>query len=421
MSGGLRTTVRLALALALLATGPVSPAQALRKVEIPPQPSCVQLEQASLRFPGSREAQDRFYDKLDSLLAGGGRSVNIWHVGGSHVQAGFFPLAVISDIDSLTTGLHNGRGFFFPYTIADTNYDKNIRMSSTGEWKAAISSRPGSDLFPKYGITGMACSTTDTLATVSFGLNSGRHPKWRFNRLRIMGEASSDDVFPYVRLESGDTLHFSYDDFTSSYICNFREDLDSATVCFNIPEGGKFTLTGIEPVDGFPGVNYYSSGANGARLGTWLDVCTDLGRDLRIVHPDLAIFAVGINDSACSSSEFKPEKFKNNYRALIRLIRNVSPDCAFIFITNNDSYRYVRRGMTYNTNAVAVQKAMYQLAEEYGAGVWDLYEIMGGKGSIIGWRDSGLAMKDRLHFTKEGYTLLGDLFYNALVEDHDKR
>ena len=117
--------------------------------------------------------------------------------------------------------------------------------------------------------------------------------------------------------------------------------------------------------------------------------------------------------------DFKPEVFKENYRRLIRLIREQSPDCAFVFITNNDSYRYISRGMTYNHNGPTVQKAMFELANEYGAAVWDVYDIMGGKDSVIKWRNAGLVKSDRLHFTQEGYVLLGDMLYNALVDDYN--
>ena len=136
------------------------------------------------------------------------------------------------------------------------------------------------------------------------------------------------------------------------------------------------------------------------------------------MRPDLAIFGVGINDSATTAKDFKPAKFKNNYRRMIEMVRRVSPDCAFIFITNNDSYRYVRRGMTWNANGEAVRRAMMELAEEYGAAVWDLYGVMGGAHTVNAWRSAGLAKQDRLHFTEEGYTLLADLFTQALVADY---
>ena len=56
-------------------------------------PACVHADKSVLAFPGSRAAQDAFYDKLDSLVATGRGNVNVWHVGGSHVQAAFFTTA----------------------------------------------------------------------------------------------------------------------------------------------------------------------------------------------------------------------------------------------------------------------------------------------------------------------------------------
>ena len=120
------------------------------------------------------------------------------------------------------------------------------------------------------------------------------------------------------------------------------------------------------------------------------------------------------------AKNFNPECFKENYRRMMRLVLETNPECAFIFVTNNDSYRYVRRGMSYNQNTERVRQAMMELAEEFGAGVWDVYAIMGGAHSVEKWRDAGLARPDRLHFTQTGYELLGDLFTEALMADKEQ-
>lgn len=393
-------------------------AQELPRAEIAQQPPCVHMDRASLHFPGSRDAQDHFYDLLDSLMAGSGRSVNIWHVGGSHVQAGHFSYRLQERLTAMADSLKGERGFIFPYRIAKTNSDKSFRTSFTGEWLSAMAASTHKDLNPRFGIMGIAAQTSDSLATVGIGLNISADTLWRFNRFRILGYASSPDVRPYL-VSGADTLDFVIDQETQSYLFDLPAETDTVTIGFHIPEGQSFTLTGTEPISGRRGINYYCSGVNGARLTTWLDQCPDLPRDLKLVNPDLAIFAVGINDSACKAVDFKPERFKENYRRLIRLIREQSPDCAFIFITNNDSYRYISRGMTYNHNGPTVQKAMFELAKEYGAAVWDVFDIMGGKDSVIKWRDAGLVKSDRLHFTQEGYVLLGDMLYNAIVEDYN--
>lgn len=396
----------------------VLPAQELPRAEIAQQPPCVHVDRAGLHFPGSRDAQDHFYGLLDSLMAGSGRSVNIWHVGGSHVQAGHFSYRLQERLTTMADSLKGERGFIFPYRIAKTNSDKSFRTSFTGEWLSAMAASTHKDLNPRFGIMGIAAQTSDSLATVGIGLNISADTLWRFNRFRILGYASSPDVRPYL-VSGTDTLDFVIDQETQSYLFDLPAETDTVTIGFHIPEGQSFTLTGTEPISGRRGINYYCSGVNGARLTTWLEQCPDLPRDLQLVKPDLAIFVVGINDSACKAVDFKPEVFKENYRKLIRLIREQSPDCAFVFITNNDSYRYISRGMTYNHNGPTVQKAMFELAKEYGAAVWDVYDIMGGKDSVIKWRNAGLVKSDRLHFTQEGYVLLGDMLYNALVDDYN--
>ena len=396
----------------------ILPAQELPKAEIAQQPPCVHVDRAGLHFPGSRDAQDHFYGLLDSLMAGSGRSVNIWHVGGSHVQAGHFSYRLQERLTTMAYSLKGERGFIFPYRIAKTNSDKSFRTSFTGEWLSAMAASTHKDLNPRFGIMGIAAQTSDSLATVGIGLNISADTLWRFNRFRILGYASSPDVRPYL-VSGTDTLDFVIDQETQSYLFDLPAETDTVMIGFHIPQGQSFTLTGTEPISGRKGINYYCSGVNGARLTTWLEQCPDLPRDLQLVKPDLAIFAVGINDSACKAVDFKPEVFKENYRRLIRLIREQSPDCAFVFITNNDSYRYISRGMTYNHNGPTVQKAMFELAKEYGAAVWDVYDIMGGKDSVIKWRNAGLVKSDRLHFTQEGYVLLGDMLYNALVDDYN--
>ena len=381
-------------------------------------PDCVHAEASVLLFPGSRAAQDLFYDKLDTLVATGSGNLNVWHVGGSHVQAAFFPNRIMNLLDSLT--VRGDRGFLFPYRLAGTNYDKTYLITATGEWEAPILTQTSQLRRPRYGVTGYGARTASPDASVGFRLNADGSDRWSCESVRVLGYGSSDRAYPYI-LCLADTLRFEFEAATHSYLFDLPAPTDSVEVRFHVPAGEEFTLNGLQPLSWRPGVNYFASGVNGAALPSWLDKCEDLERDLQLVHPDLAILAVGINDSATSVKNFKPEKFKENYRRLIEMVRRISPECAFIFVTNNDSYRYVRRGMSWNGNGEAVRQAMLELAREYGAGVWDLYGVMGGAHTVEKWRDAGLAKNDRLHFTDEGYNLLGDLFVEALAADKRNR
>ena len=63
---------------------------------------------------------------------------------------------------------------------------------------------------------------------------------------------------------------------------------------------------------------------------------------------------------------------------------------------------------------------MLKMAKEFDAGVWDMYEVMGGLNSVVLWERNGLAQRDKIHFTREGYLIMGDLFFNALMKNFEK-
>ena len=99
----------------------------------------------------------------------------------------------------------------------------------------------------------------------------------------------------------------------------------------------------------------------------------------------------------------------------------MNPNAAFIFETNNDMYRKVRK-RRYVQHPVGEQarKAFFLLAEKHKAGVWDKFSLMGGLGSMAKWEKASLAKKDKIHFNMAGYHLLGDMFYKALIDAYQE-
>ena len=403
--------------LAFILIACTSNAQESKKdVVLPPQDTVINFEKSVLFFPGGREAQDKFYAKLDSLKKDSISNVNIWHVGGSHVQGGSFPNRLRDNFQKLAG--KGERGFVFPRQLAGTHEDKSIRMTAEGNWYAPMLTRASKEEKPRYGITGFAARCD---STASIGLNTNpkkRNHPWSFKQIRLLGYASSDKAYPELYVGNKKCKH-EFDSLTASYFYDLPKHTDSVRIDFVVPEGEYFVFTGLQPLTGKKGINYFASGVNGARVTAWADQCADLERDLQLVKPDLVIFGLGINDSACDSLSFSPDKFKNGYRRLIKKVHKVSPDCAMIFITNNDSYRYVKGGMEYNYNADEVRVAMIELAAEYNAGVWDLYGVMGERGSVHTWLEVGYISKDQLHFSPKGYRRIADLLFEAILADFE--
>ena len=361
-----------------------------------------------LQFPGGESGEfDLFLRKLDTLVDTGKGDLRVLHVGGSHVQAGTWTDRLRSRFLALRDGLDGGRGLVFPFSAAGTNTPISYSSSYTGSWEKSNCLKPESVL----GLTGMAITAADTSARVVVDLLPRElhlhQPRYTFNRVDVLGEGSLE---PVLLLQGKDTLR----GVTGHGLTHFDLPYYTDWVQVAFAGGpGRYTLRGMyldKPNTGFTMVE---AGVNGAATASWLR-CDEWEEDLRRVHPDLVIFSIGINDI---QGDFDAGRFKANYRQLIRKVRRVNPRCAILFTGINDSWR--KRNV--NPNTPECEKAFEDLAREYKAVYWDWFGIMGGMGSMAEWQRAGLAQSDKIHFTTEGYRLLGDMLFDALMDYYNAR
>ncbi len=398
----------LALAMALV---PVISAQTVRR-EVPDL-DFARFDRDRIVFLGDSSAFGKAFTRMDAALSGSG-DFRILHIGGSHAQAGTFTRRLRNNLLSLREGLDGGRGMVFPFTAAKTNTPSSYRSRYEGVWTPVKNTTRALSL--RLGLTGMAVTTSDSTAYVRIVLKArnatAEDPDFYFDKVDVLGYPIEGERFPVVVLDSGDILKGTRLEEASLWSFALPAPQDSVTVAV-AGSGGELALTGIYLDKPSPGISVTEIGVNGAAVPSYLR-CEDLERDLRIVNPDLVIFAIGINDA--SGKNFSKEDFIAKYKSLVARVRSVNPDCALLFVTNNDSYKRVRRRVyAVNRNGLAAEEAFLKLAEDCGGGVWDLFDIMGGLESMRKWEEAGLAKRDKIHFTEEGYSLLGDLLYNALM------
>ncbi len=375
------------------------------------------LDRNHLVFPGDSTAMERFFQKMDSVVFFGEGNVNIMHIGGSHVQAGVFTQQFRDNLLNINTDLIGGQNFVFPFTAGGTNNPSHFTVSSTGQWTYCRNAvRRETD--KRMGLAGAAITTTDPLATVSIMTRAksptNLTPRYEFNKVTLIGFSETENVVPSVSF-SDTIIQGEYNDYQGTYTFDLPDFTDSICIVFEqMP--GEFTLTGVLLENDMPGISVHTVGVNGASVPSYLR-CDDFERDLSLIKPDLIIFGIGINDAA--EKDFEKENFKRNYRQLISIIQRVNPDCALLFLTNNDSFKRIRKKRyEVNPNGKVVEQAFMELAKQYNAAVWNQFDIMGGLRSMQNWEKAGLAQKDKVHFTKAGYQLMGDLLYNALIESY---
>ena len=392
-------------------------AQTLPLVKPLPDLPFAHLDHNKIIYPGDSLAMERFFQKMDSVIFFGEGNLSIMHIGGSHVQAGMFTQQFRDNLLSISTDLIGGQYFVFPFSTGGTNNPSHYIVRSTGTWTYCRNAvRRETD--KRMGLAGAAITTNDSTATVSI-LTKERYPSdlppdYDFNKVTVIGFSETENVTPVVSYNDT-TFQGQYDERKSTYTFSLPDFTDSICIRFDsVP--GEFTLTGILLENDMPGISVHGVGVNGAKVSSYLR-CDDFERDLELIRPDLIIFGIGINDA--SEKDFEKNTFKRNYNELIKVIKHVNPDCALLFITNNDSYKRdkTKKKTHYevNPNGEIVEEAFMELGKKHDAAVWNQFDIMGGLESMQAWEEAGLAKKDKVHFTNEGYRLLGDLLYNALI------
>jgi lysophospholipase L1-like esterase len=381
-----------------------------------PEYSFIKDDYATLRVPGGDSTRlNRFFQKIDTLIRMGEGRINILHIGGSHVQADMFSHEVRRNLDVINGSFQTPRGLIFPFSVARTNNPDNYKVSYSGEWHTERNVQRNRTI--PLGMSGIAVYTNDPSAQINITLNPDQEMRWEFTQLRLLGsvEDGSDCVTP-VLYYNNDTIQGNLDLISKTYLFDLPAPDYSFSVGFIQEDVAPhtFIVHGFIPEKETPGIVYHAIGVNGASVPSYLN-SENFEEELPLLHPDLIIFAIGINDAV--SHDFTDEAFRMNYNALIEKIERVNPDCAYIFVTNNDSFRRIsRKKYKVNTNGLIACDSFYKLAAEHQGAVWDLFSWMGGLGSMQRWQVEGLAQRDKIHFKKAGYLLIGDLLYNALID-----
>ena len=367
-----------------------------------------------LHYDSTAAPMQHFFRKWNQAMASGNSNINIVHIGGSHVQAGTFPHRVRTRLLLSHPTMVGGRGLIFPYSAAakcNNPADYKVHCLEKVSLTRNVHKNPDHTL----GLCGIAVTAHDVPTRIQM-LSNDSLIYYAVTRIVLLGY-SPDRIIPRISYDNREVFPSYIDSASHRYIFNLRQEVDSFDILLPCESGQSFTLTGVALGSRRPGITYHSIGVNGAAVPDFLK-CTHLTTDLRLVRPDMVIFGIGINDA--HASDFDSVAFKNNYLRLCDSIRSVNPDCAFIFITNNDCYRRTgRRRYAVNRNGLLVRDVCYRLAAQTGGAVWDQFEIMGGLESMKKWQEAGLAQRDKVHFTRAGYLLLGDMLYEAL--DHELR
>lgn len=141
-------------------------------------------------------------------------------------------------------------------------------------------------------------------------------------------------------------------------------------------------------------------------------------RQLNEMNVRCVILQYGINVVPNVRSDYG--YYKNILVRQLNSIKAAYPGVSIIVIGPSDMSKNSGGQKVSYTNIPLIRDAMKEAAFETGSCFWDLYEAMGGKNSMAAWVYKGLAQKDYTHFSFKGAKYVGEMFFEAIMQEIDK-
>ncbi|HEX8072348.1 MAG TPA: GDSL-type esterase/lipase family protein [Pyrinomonadaceae bacterium] len=172
-----------------------------------------------------------------------------------------------------------------------------------------------------------------------------------------------------------------------------------------------------------PGVVYDSLGVNGAYAGLLATVMDEQHWAAQLQHrrPDLVIINYGTNESQYAS-EKQMARYDQDLREVIRRVRAALPEASLLVVSPMD--RGTRAGGRVVTLASIpkIVEMQRRVALESGCAFFNLFEAMGGEGTMAKWHEGKkhLVGADLTHPNGEGAEMVGALIYRAIADGYDR-
>lgn len=357
-----------------------------------------------------------FFNRLDHFIKERNGKINIVHIGDSHIQADYLT-AETRTLFQESFG-NGGRGFIFPFKMANTNNPINYSVTYGGHWRNCKAIQADDNCM--LGINGLVISTNDSEGYMNIDADRMKKRAYSFDKIKLFYEDDNESYTPIFTNPGDPGFFFDEQPVSNGYSeFFFNKPQDTLRMRFTKTHPGqeRFQFYGVSLENNSPGLLYHAIGLNGAFTKTF-NKSSLFTSQLQALQPDLVIVSLGTNDNFLPESRFCKFCVKDNLRTLLDNIRASRPGVSILMVSPGDIYLH---NGSHNSNGDVFKTLLMELAEEYNCGVWDFNTVMGGNYSIKCWARQGLARTDYVHFSKKGYEVQGQLLYRAIMDSYEKR
>jgi len=325
------------------------------------------------------------------------------HIGDSHIQGDVATSVIRNELQNYFGNA--GRGMVFPYQVGKSNAPYDIFSSSKSEWRSSRLARPDTTITCGISAFGMQSQCPDP--EFNFELRPVNGIKDSFDKVQLfLGGPVSELYLEYNDCDAENGCFASAPDHT---ILNLKALTSGFRLAFPTNDTIHFYGASLEKRDAC-GIIYHSIGANGAKYSDY-NKTSQFWKHLKKLKADCFIVSLGTNEA--QDLNLTSESFIIDVKIMVSKLRLASPDACIILTTPPVSYFKKSKP---NPALETITASLIEYCNANNIVYWDLYSISNGIEGASIWKKKQLLRQDLVHFSREGYTLQGNLFVAAFAK-----
>ncbi|OAE92577.1 GDSL-type esterase/lipase family protein [Flavobacterium psychrophilum] len=345
----------------------------------------------------NKQAMLPLLQKLYRLKSDSLQKVTFIHIGDSHIQADMMTEIIRTEMQKYYGNA--GRGFVFPYQLANSNTPSDYIFSSSTLWKGNRLIKKDTTLH--CGVSGFCIENKLGNHSINFRFRKTDSIAQYFNKITLFSSKKNCLV--------NDSPFTEYTSDGLAAIANFT----TSRCSFNL----KFTDTSAVQIQGLvlentqnKGVLYNSIGVNGAKFSDYNQTPL-FWKQLNHLKGDCYIFSMGTNEA--QNYTLTPEIYTEYLKNTVNEVRQINPEAVILFTFPPASY-YQKKAP--NAMLIKLSNCMQEFCNNNNIAYWDLFTVTNQLKGAVEWKNKSLLRPDLVHFSKKGYQLQGLLFVEAFAQ-----
>ena len=384
---------------------------AIKQVEQDRFQSYFEENPARIHFPqGDVTRFDRFFRSLDNA---GKKKVRILHYGDSQLEEDRISSTIRAGLQAKFGGggpglLPFGRPYYTLCVSESSNANLN-RYLVFGEGSRRSNGR--------YGIMGQCARMDTSVYTTVSSVKSNKAPSRYFNRLTLM----AGNISGTLNLKCNGKQYKLTASADPSAVGRIVVDLPDSSTSVRFSTWGSADIYGIQ-LDDTLGVSLDNIPMRGCSGTIFTHMNSAQVKDyVDTENVQLIIMQFGGNSMPFRKTPKAISEYKSSIEKQIRHVHSLAPNAAILFIGPSDMSVNVKGKMVTYPHLPMMVDSLKAAANNAGAAYWDLYQAMGGEGSMVKWVKArpSLAGTDYVHFTPRGAEAMGNMLFESLMLYYD--